>query len=87
MNCTVDTSPHDAALRDAIAAAASALHFNNRPGSIARQCTLGLFVAALSDRLALGFPESADALRALVFSPATPSNPADHTQQQPEHQQ
>jgi hypothetical protein len=87
MNRTPDTTPHDAALRAAIAAAAKALHFNNRPGSIARQCTLGLFVAALSDRLALGFPESADALRALVFSPATADNPAEHPLQQPEQQQ
>ncbi|AIO74820.1 hypothetical protein [Burkholderia multivorans] len=87
MNRRLDASPHDAALRAAIVAAANPLHFNNRPGSVARQCALGLFVAALSDHLALDFPESADALRALVFSPATPSNPADHTQQQPEHQQ
>ncbi|MBU9224033.1 MULTISPECIES: hypothetical protein [Burkholderia] len=83
----LDASSHDATLRAAIAAAANPLHFNNRPGSVARQCALGLFVAALSDRLALEFPESADALRALVFSPATPANPAVNAPQQPEQQQ
>ncbi|UEP52042.1 hypothetical protein LMA00_21685 [Burkholderia ambifaria] len=87
MNLHTDTAPHDAALRAAIAAAADLLRFDNRPGSIARQCTLGLFVAALSDRLALGFPESAEALRALVFSPATAGNPAERPLQQPEQQQ
>ncbi|MBU9520260.1 hypothetical protein KTE45_17425 [Burkholderia multivorans] len=83
----LDASSHDATLRAAIVAAANPLHFNNRPGSVARQCALGLFVAALSDRLALDFPGSADALRALVFSPATPDNPAVNAPQQPEQQQ
>ncbi|HDR9289834.1 TPA: hypothetical protein QDB46_005015 [Burkholderia multivorans] len=87
MSRRLDASPRDAALRAAIVAAANPLHFNNRPGSVARQCALGLFVAALSDRLALDFPESADALRALVFSPATPDNPAVNAPQQPEQQQ
>lgn len=70
------TTPHDAALAAAIAAAAGTLRFDNRPGSLARQCSLGLFVAALSDRLALAFPHSAAALSAVVFSPATSDNPA-----------
>lgn len=69
-------APHDAVLRAAIAAAAGALPFDNRPGSLERQCTLGLFVAALSDRLTLAFPQSADALKAVVFSPSTTKNPA-----------
>ena len=73
--------PHDAALLSAIVRAADKLPFNNRPGSLHRQCTLGLFVAALADRLALGFPESADALRALVFSPITDGNPAGQPRQ------
>ncbi|CAN7189897.1 hypothetical protein LJR230_000413 [Trinickia sp. LjRoot230] len=77
-------SPHDAALRAAIAAAAGALHFDNRPGSLQRQCTLGLFVAALSDRLALAFPQSADALNAVVFSPSTHGNPTEKPLRQPE---
>lgn len=76
--------PHDIALRAAIAAAAGTLRFDNRPGSIQRQCTLGLFVAALSDRLALAFPQSADALKAIVFCPSTHGNPTSTTPQQPE---
>jgi hypothetical protein len=75
------TPPHDMALLSAIVHAADKLPFNNRPGSLHRQCTLGLFVAALADRLALGFPQSADALRALVFSPITDGNPAEHPRQ------
>lgn len=86
---TTDTSrshvktplPHDVALLSAIVRAADKLPFNNRPGSLHRQCTLGLFVAALADRLALGFPQSADALRALVFSPITDDNPAEQSRQ------
>ncbi|MFP3567332.1 hypothetical protein [Paraburkholderia sp. SIMBA_030] len=66
----------------AIARAADQLRFDNRPGSIERQCTLGLFVAALSDRLALAFPHSADALKAVVFSPATDSNPVETSRPQ-----
>lgn len=76
MERTIETAPHDAILRAAIAAAAAALPFDNRPGSMQRQCTLGLFVAALSDRLALAFPQSAEALRTIVFSPSTDGNPA-----------
>ncbi|WP_186288417.1 hypothetical protein [Burkholderia gladioli] len=84
MKRVIHTAPHDALLRAAIAAAADVLPFNNDAGSLARQSTLGLFVAALGDRLALAFPESADALHALVFSPATTGNP---TRATPEHQQ
>ncbi|TCW81035.1 hypothetical protein C5O80_22910 [Burkholderia sp. SRS-46] len=82
MNHHDNATPHDALLRAAIAAAADALRFDNRPGSVARQCTLGLFVAALSDRLALAFPQSADALKAIVFSPATRGNPTETPLQQ-----
>ncbi|WP_186155682.1 hypothetical protein [Burkholderia gladioli] len=84
MKRVTHTAPHDALLRAAISAAADVLPFNNPPGSVARQYTLGLFVAALGDRLALAFPESAEALHALVLSPATTGNP---TQATPEHQQ
>ncbi|KVC61869.1 hypothetical protein WI72_11680 [Burkholderia ubonensis] len=87
MNRSTNATPHDAALRAAIAAAADVLRFDNRPGSVARQCTLGLFVAALSDRLALAFPQSADALKAIVFSPPTSGNPTQSPLQQPEQQQ
>ncbi|WGS42135.1 hypothetical protein LFL97_00905 [Burkholderia sp. JSH-S8] len=87
MNRHDNATPHDALLRAAIAAAADVLRFDNRPGSVARQLTLGLFVAALSDRLALAFPQSADALKAIVFSPETSSNPTDTPPQQPEQQQ
>lgn len=73
------TAPHDALLAAAIARAADQLRFDNRPGSIERQCTLGLFVAALGDRLALAFPNSADALKAVVFAPATTGNPTETT--------
>lgn len=76
MERTIEATPHDAILRAAITAAAATLPFDNRPGSMQRQCTLGLFVAALSDRLALAFPQSADALKAIVFSPSTHGNPA-----------
>ncbi|MFL9993072.1 hypothetical protein PQR34_19620 [Paraburkholderia sediminicola] len=75
---------HDAALTAAIVRAAGVLRFDSRPGSLERQCTIGLFVAALSDRLALAFPHSSDALKAVVFSPATDSNPVEtsHPQSQ-----
>jgi hypothetical protein len=82
MNPTTSTAPHDAALTAAIAAAAGVLRFDNKPGSIERQRTIGLFVAALSDRLALAFPQSADALNAVVFSPATHGNPVEISPQQ-----
>lgn len=72
-----DVAPHDAALYSAIVRAAGTLPFNSRPGSLQRQCTIGLFVAALSDRLALSFPFAAEALHALVFAPATDANPAE----------
>lgn len=81
---TSEQVPHDAALRAAIAAAAGALPFDNRPGSMERQCTLGLFVAALSDRLTLAFPQSADALKAVVFCPSTTGNPTEMSPR-PEH--
>lgn len=61
----------DAALSEAIQRAAALLRFDNRPGSIQRQCTLGLFVAALSDNLELALPTAAAALHELVFSAAT----------------
>jgi hypothetical protein len=61
---------HDATLFDAIVRAASKLPFDSRPGSLQRQCTIGLFVAALSDRLSLSFPKSAQALHDVVFGPA-----------------
>ncbi|AOJ11695.1 hypothetical protein [Burkholderia mayonis] len=83
MNYDPDRAPHDVALASAITAAAGTLRFDNKPGSLRRQCTLGLFVAALSDRLALSFPESADALKAIVFSPATTGNPTARNPQQP----
>ncbi|MDR6387596.1 hypothetical protein [Paraburkholderia phenoliruptrix] len=70
-------APHDAALTAAIVRAAAVLRFDSRPGSLERQCTIGLFVAALSDRLALAFPHSSDALKAVVFSPATDGNPVE----------
>ena len=61
-----EPAPHDAALR-AIAAAAGTLSFDAPPDSPERQRTLGRFVAALADRLALGFPQSA-AARARPFT-------------------
>ncbi|KWD80440.1 hypothetical protein [Burkholderia ubonensis] len=73
---TLTTIPHDAALAASIAAAADRLNFNNDAGSFGRYMTLAVFVAALSNRLALGFPMSAAALDALIDSPATPGNPA-----------
>ncbi|KVQ57519.1 hypothetical protein [Burkholderia territorii] len=83
---TRTTTPQDTALAAAIAAAADCLRFNHTPGGMQRVATLALFVALLADRLALGFPASAGALRALVESPATPGNPAalslHHQQQQ-----
>lgn len=77
-------APHDTLLADAIAAAAGRLRFDNRPGSMQRQCTLGLFVAALSDRIELAFPQSAQALHSIVFSPPTTSNPVAPTSQHAE---
>ncbi|VWD56308.1 hypothetical protein BLA50215_06758 [Burkholderia lata] len=77
-----EPAPHDAALRAAIAAAADTLSFDAPPDSPERQRTLGRFVSALADRLALGFPQSAAALRAFAGSPATPPAPP-----QPERQQ
>jgi len=72
-----EAAPHDATLLCAITRAAGTLRFDNRPGSLQRQCTIGLFVAALSDRLALAFPLSAEALKRVVFSPSTSGNPAE----------
>lgn len=71
-----ETAPHDAALLFAISRAAGTLRFDSRPGSLQRQCTIGLFVAALSDRLALAFPQSAHALHEVVFGPAKAGDPA-----------
>jgi len=68
---------HDVALTTAIVGAAQRLRFNNRPGSLERQCTLGLLVAAISDRLILEFPCAAAALEAAVFSEATVGNPTE----------
>ncbi|KVQ18623.1 hypothetical protein [Burkholderia cepacia] len=82
---TQTTTPHDAALAASIAAAADVLRFDHEPGGLQRVAVLALFVSVLGDRLALAFPASADALRALVDSPATPGNPAAlslHQQQQ-----
>ncbi|VWB93759.1 hypothetical protein BAR24066_04458 [Burkholderia arboris] len=87
MNRHAEPAPHDVALRAAIAAAADTLCFDHAPGSVTRQHTLGRFVSALADRLALGFPQSAAALRALAASPATTGNPAQPAQPQPERQQ
>ncbi|WP_431821000.1 hypothetical protein [Burkholderia sp. F1] len=87
MNRSLEPAPHDAVLRAAIAAAADVPSFDNPPDSAARQRALAGFVTALGDRLALGFPQSAAALRALVASPATTGNPAQHPRQQPEQQQ
>ncbi|KVO28042.1 hypothetical protein WK79_16885 [Burkholderia ubonensis] len=87
MNRFLEPAPHDTALRAAIAAAADVLSFDNPPDSAARQRALACFIAALGDRLALGFPQSAAALRALVASPATTRNPAQHPRQQPDQQQ
>ncbi|KWF09565.1 hypothetical protein [Burkholderia pseudomultivorans] len=70
------TSPHDATLAAAIAAAADFLRFDNEPGSLHRMVTLGLFVSILSDRIALGFPHSATALKAINASASTSDNPA-----------
>ncbi|GAB7536291.1 hypothetical protein [Burkholderia sp. 3C] len=59
-------APHDAVLLAAIAAAAAAT-----PAGMP-----GPFLAALTARLALGFPASANALRALAFaSPTQPTEP------------
>ncbi|VWD64032.1 hypothetical protein BLA39750_07826 [Burkholderia lata] len=82
-----EPAPHDAALRAAIAAAADTLNFDAPPGSPERQRTLGRFVSALADRLALGFPQSAAALRALAGSSATSGHPAPPAPPQPERQQ
>lgn len=82
-----EPAPHDAALRAAVAAAADTLNFDAPPDSPERQRTLGRFVSALADRLALGFPQSAAALRALAGSPATTGHPAPPAPPQPERQQ
>ncbi|MET5020766.1 hypothetical protein AAHH78_38175, partial [Burkholderia pseudomallei] len=74
--------PHDIALASAIAPAAGTLRDDNKPGSLQRQCKLGLFVAALSGRLALAYPESAAAFHPVVVSPPTTGNPTDRTPQQ-----
>ncbi|PCE31132.1 hypothetical protein [Burkholderia ubonensis] len=87
MNHALEPAPHDAVLRVAIAAAADVPSFDNPPDSAARQHALACFVAALGDRLALGFPHSAAALHALVASPATTGNPAQRPRQQPDQQQ
>ena len=79
-----EPAPHDAALRAAIAAAADTLSFDAPPDSPERQRTLGR-LAALADRLALGFPQSA--ARALAHSPATTGHPAPPASPQPERQQ
>ncbi|MCR4465869.1 hypothetical protein [Burkholderia sp. SCN-KJ] len=73
---THTNTPHDAALAAAITAAADVLRFDHQPGGMQRVATLALFVTLLGDRLALGFPASAAALKAIVESPATPGNPA-----------
>ncbi|MBJ9591226.1 hypothetical protein [Burkholderia seminalis] len=85
MNRYADPAPHDVALRAAIAAAADMPCFDHAPDHVARQLALGCFVSALADRLALGFPQSAAALRALVASPATAATSAQPAQ--PERQQ
>ncbi|WP_153075759.1 hypothetical protein [Paraburkholderia bonniea] len=77
MRGELENTEHDAALAHAIVRAADQLRFDNRPGSLDRQCTLGLFVAALSDRLALEFPRAAMALHELVFAPVTTGNPVE----------
>ncbi|WP_419685748.1 hypothetical protein ACN22W_00835 [Burkholderia theae] len=84
---THTNTPHDAALAAAIAATADCLNFNNAPGSLDRYMTIGLFVAALSDRLMLAFPQSANALKAVVFCPPTSRNPTETPLQQTEQQQ
>ncbi|MGS0974148.1 hypothetical protein [Burkholderia glumae] len=73
---THSTTPHDAALAASTAAAADVLRFDHEAGSLQRIAALALFVSVLGDRLALAFPASAGALRALVDIPATPGNPA-----------
>ncbi|KVD90243.1 hypothetical protein WS63_14150 [Burkholderia stagnalis] len=87
MNRHPAPAPHDAALRAAIEAAADALSFDHPADSAARQCALARFVAALGDRLALGFPHAAAALHALAASPATTGNPAHALRRQFEQQQ
>ncbi|HHL4079632.1 hypothetical protein [Burkholderia sp. A2] len=85
MNRYAEPAPHDVALRAAIAAAADTLRRDHASGSVARQHMLGHFVSALADRLALGFPQSAAALHALVAPPASAGTPAQPAQ--PERQQ
>ncbi|MDR8067153.1 hypothetical protein [Burkholderia cenocepacia] len=84
MNRYAEPAPHDVALRAAIAAAADTLRGDPASGSVARQPALGPFVSALADRLALGFPQSAAALHALVAPPACAGDPAQHAQPEPQ---
>ncbi|AIO48421.1 MULTISPECIES: hypothetical protein [Burkholderia] len=84
MNRYAEPTPHDVALRAAIAAAADTLRGDPASGSAARQPALGPFVSALADRLALGFPQSAAALHALVAPPACAGGPARHAQPEPQ---
>ncbi|AQQ41052.1 MULTISPECIES: hypothetical protein [Burkholderia] len=84
MNRYAEPAPHDVALRAAIAAAADTLRGDPASGSAARQPALGPFVSALADRLALGFPQSAAALHALVAPPACAGGPARHAQPEPQ---
>ncbi|WP_322063662.1 hypothetical protein [Burkholderia cenocepacia] len=79
-----EPTPHDVALRAAIAAATDTLRGDPASGSAARQPALGPFVSALADRLALGFPQSAAALHALVAPPACAGGPARHAQPEPQ---
>ncbi|CAD9228241.1 conserved hypothetical protein [Burkholderia cenocepacia] len=85
MNRHAEPAPHDVALRAAIAATVDTLRRAPASGSVARQPALDHFVSALADRLALGFPQSAAALRALVAPPAPAGDPPRHAQ--PERQQ
>ncbi|RQU53087.1 hypothetical protein [Burkholderia cenocepacia] len=84
MNRYAEPAPHDVALRAAIAAAADTLRGDPASGSAARQPARGPFVSALADRLALGFPQSAAALHALVAPPACAGDPARHAQPEPQ---
>ncbi|MGF7188577.1 hypothetical protein JOE11_001604 [Robbsia andropogonis] len=54
------------------------LRFDNRPGSTARQSSLGLFLAGWQSTLSSEFPETAAVLETLVFGPESrhPYGPA-----------